>query len=84
MIHLYKLGGAWKHGDIEYTVKAFPRLKVRQQLANGWVRSVDELTAVDGKTDKQALCELLDKAEIEYDKRWGVDKLEALLNGGDN
>ena len=84
MIHLYKAGGAWKHGDLEYTVKAFPRLKVKFALADGWVKSLDELTEVDGKTDKQALQALLDEAGIEYDKRWGVDKLEALLNGGQN
>lgn len=33
----------------------------------------------DGELSKAEIMAALDKAEIEYDKRWGLDRLKALL-----
>lgn len=33
----------------------------------------------DGKVDKTEVMAALDKAGVEYDKRWGLERLKALL-----
>lgn len=52
MIHIYKHGGSWTRDGIEYTVEVVSYKRIEQRLAEGWVRSFEELKnhdeAVDG------------------------------------
>lgn len=36
MIHVFKLGGPWKRGNIEYTIKAINECRVNSYLEDNW------------------------------------------------
>lgn len=45
----------------------------------GYLPKLEADANEDGKVDKTEVMAALDKAGVEYDKRWGLERLKALL-----
>ena len=81
MIHLYKAGGDWSTADgKKYTIKAFHQNEVKQLMADGWYRSLNECfsdESVDGGSYER---ELRDKIKALGGKAGGRASIETLEN----
>jgi len=91
---LYRCPGAQSFEGVSCETTIVDELDVPSALADGWHRNWVEAgrtvvarlaeneqqqEAVAQKLDKPAICAALDAADIQYDKRWSVEKLTALL-----
>lgn len=83
MIHVYKAGGEWVDPKgREYTIKCINLEDEPAYLAEGWVRTFDECFPEEvTEPTKEELIAALEEAGIDYDKRWGVEKLKEALGG---
>lgn len=70
MQHIYKLGGSYKSGDVEYSIKSVMAKDVHFFLDKGWATSLDTLP-IDGE------CEEVIEEGSEYEASLRV-KIKAL------
>lgn len=78
MLHVYKLGGPWKKGEVDYTIKCINVDELSFYLSQGWVQSFEELTSFS----KEELIKQLEERDIKHDGRWGIEKLQEALENG--
>lgn len=72
---VYKLGGDWSKGGIEYTIDHINPLYVDYYLSNGWVKSFEELKPEQG-SDYES--ELRDKIKSLGGKAGGRSSIKTL------
>lgn len=84
---VYKLASADNHDYLieeeYYYFLAVDESDVDAYLGDGWYLTTPEAKSGTQVATKDALWAQLDSLGIEYDKRWGIEKLQGLLNGVD-
>ena len=87
MINVFKNGGAWKTVEgLEYTAKNIEQKDLKEHLANGWVKSLGELTlksvnslGVDGGEYERELRDKIKALGGKAGGRASIETLEAKL-----
>jgi hypothetical protein len=95
MIHIYKQGGPYKAGDIEYSLKSVANKDAEYFLNKGWAKSLNTMpieaefevvekqaviTELTEDEQKQILMDKLDEYGIHANSRWGLDTLQNKLS----